>query len=226
MRQGVVTRLVLAGVFSAGALAVLSADTITLRDGRRVTGDLVSVRNGVVEFQEKGVFSSRMLRIPRDEVRRIDLDEYVGDGRGERSDRLVPSDRDRDRDRPGASGRPSGLREREVVVSGDVPWVDTGIELRSGQMLYFASRGTVWWGPGRKDGPAGERNSPHNPGRPMPSRPAAGLIGKIGSSSNDYFFIGDDEGPIRVRASGRLFLGVNDDVFRDNHGNFRVVVSY
>ena len=40
------------------------------------------------------------------------------------------------------------------------------------------------------------------------------------------FYIGNDNGPIRVRSSGRLFLGVNDDYLQDNSGNFRVVVYY
>jgi hypothetical protein len=126
----------------------------------------------------------------------------------------------------GVHDRPSGLREREVVVSGDVAWIDTGIDVRGGQSIYCTARGTVWWGPGRKDGPEGEHNSPHNPTRPIPNRPAASLIGKIGNDSSDYFFIGDEKGAIRLRASGRLYLGVNDDVLRDNRGNFRVTVAY
>jgi hypothetical protein len=60
----------------------------------------------------------------------------------------------------------------------------------------------------------------------MPRRPTGGLIGKVGQESTDLFFVGDDPGPIRVRSSGRLFLGVNDDYVQDNHGNFRVVVYY
>lgn len=52
------------------------------------------------------------------------------------------------------------------------------------------------------------------------------MIGKIGNTSGDYFFIGDERGAIRMRASGRLYLGVNDDFLADNSGNFRVVVYY
>lgn len=226
MKQSGGTRLAVAGMIVAGACVLLSADSLTLRDGRRLSGELVSVRGDVIEFREHGVFSSRVLRLNRDEVRRIELDDSVASDRDRRDDRYVPEpDRDRARDRADAGFRP-GMREREVVVSGDVPWVDTGIEVRAGQAVQFVARGTVWWGPNRKDGPEGEKNSPHNPGRPMPNRPAAALIGKIGPSSTDYFFIGDEQGPIRVRSSGRLFLGVNDDMLRDNHGNFRVVVSY
>ena len=60
----------------------------------------------------------------------------------------------------------------------------------------------------------------------MPNRNAAALIGKIGNGSTDYFYIGDEKGPIRVRSGGRLYLGVNDDVLTDNSGNYRVVVYY
>jgi hypothetical protein len=60
----------------------------------------------------------------------------------------------------------------------------------------------------------------------MPNRNAAALIGKIGNDSTDFFFIGDEAGPVRMRSSGRLYLGVNDDVLTDNSGNFRVVVYY
>jgi hypothetical protein len=211
MRLPSIARTGVIALFVLGALATLSADTLFLRDGRRVSGELLTVRNGVIEFQEYGSRNARILRIPRDEVRRIELDESI-------DDRYVPERQE--------AGRPRGLRERDVTVSGDVPWNDTGVDVRAGQLVYFTARGTVWWGPGRKDGPAGEKNSPHNPSRPIPNRPAASLIGKIGSASDDLFFIGDDEEPLRMRASGRLFLGVNDDVLGDNRGNFRVVVAY
>ncbi len=204
------TRFLLVLLFVAGAAGWLSADTLILRNGRRVNGDLISVRNGVIEFGEHGTFGNRVVRVSRDEVRRIELDDDV-----------VAEDRFGE---PRSTTR-AGQREREVLVSGDVAWVDTGIDVRSGQQVSFVARGTVWWGPGRKDGPRGEQNSPHNPNRPMPGRPAAALIGRIGDDPG-AFFIGDDQEPMRMRSSGRLYLGVNDDVVRDNHGNFRVVVSY
>jgi hypothetical protein len=119
---------------------------------------------------------------------------------------------------------PSGLREREIVVSADVPWNDAGIEVRGGQSLYFSAAGRVNWGPGRRDGAAGERHSPHNPTRPIPSRPGAALIGRIGEQ--DPFFIGDDRGPVRMRQSGRLYVGINDDYLADNSGTFRVTVYH
>ena len=110
-----------------------------------------------------------------------------------------------------------------MLVSASTAWSDSGVDVRAGQTIFFEAEGRVRWGRDRQDGPAGERNSPSNPNRPMGNRNAAALIGKIG---NDLFFIGDDAGPIRMRSSGRLYLGINDDVLTDNSGNFRVVVYY
>ena len=103
-------------------------------------------------------------------------------------------------------------------------WFDTGIDVRANQGIRFQASGKVRWGPGRQDGPEGEKNSPHNANRPIPSRPAAALIGRIGDDSP--FFIGNDSVPIRARSSGRLYLMINDDVLEDNSGSFRVVVYY
>jgi hypothetical protein len=194
-------------VVSVASVASVAADTLVMRDGTRVRGELVTVRNGTIEFEERRSFGSgRILRVNRDEVARIEFDE-----RGSSS--------------ASSGGRPGGMRERSVVVSAGVAWNDAGIDVRQGQTIYFEATGDVTWGPSRRDGPAGERNSPSNPNRPMPNRPAAALIGKVGAGS-DIFFIGEDTGAIRVRNSGRLYLGVNDDVLNDNRGNFRVTVYY
>jgi len=205
----------LLGGLSMGA-AALYADTLVLRDGRRIEGALVAVRGGTIEFEEQRLFGGRrVVRFDRDEVRRIEIDE-----------RSESSAREEGESGGGyASERPRGLREREVNVPADLAWTDTGIDLRSGQAVYFNAAGSVRWGKDRKDGPEGEGGSHHNPNRPIPSRPGAALIGKVGGGS-DVFFIGKDEGPIRMRGSGRLYLGVNDDYLLDNSGSFRVVVFY
>jgi hypothetical protein len=61
--------------------------------------------------------------------------------------------------------------------------------------------------------------------RLMPDRNAATLIGKIGENA-DPFFIGDDRQPFRMRGSGRLYLGLNDDYLQDKSGSLRVTISY
>jgi hypothetical protein len=184
----------------------LVADALVLRNGTRVEGQLLSVRGDVIEFEERrGSGRGRLIEVDRADVVRIEFD----------------SPRD-----GSSSGRPYAMRERTALVNANAPWTDTSVEVRAGQTIYFEATGEVRWGRDRRDGPGGENNSPRNPNRPMPNRPAAALIGKIGSESTDFFFVGEEQGPIRVRATGRLYLGINDDYFGDNSGTFRVVVYH
>jgi hypothetical protein len=188
----------------------LLADTLVLTDGRRIQGELVGVYGRDIEFEERDNGRRRAVRIPRSEIARIEFGP--------------PAQGSFDRDRPGP-GVPRGMRERNVNVTAREAWTDAGIDVRAGQQIYFSASGETRWGPKRRDGAAGERNSPVNRGRPLPERPAAALIGRIGDG-NDIFFIGDDAAPFRARSSGRLFLGINDDVLTDNSGSLRVTVSY
>lgn len=176
-----------------------AADTLVLRSGRTLVGELTYFSDGRIEFR---VDRGRTERFDVEEVRRIEFG-----------------------DRASGSARPSGLREREFDVPAMDGWTRTGIELRPGAQVWFEARGEVRWGPGRRHGAAGESGSPRNANRPMPSRNAAALIGRIGENG-DPFFIGSDPGPIQVRAGGVLYLGINDDYLQDNSGAFRVTVYY
>jgi hypothetical protein len=192
--------------------ASLTADTLVLRDGRRIEGRLIAVQNGVIEFEDARAFGAvNVVRLNRADVLGIEFDANTGNAAA------FPGGR--------PQGRPSGLRERQVMVPANVRAVDTGIDLRAGQDVYFEATGEVRWRQNRNDGPAGEANSPVNQNRPMPNRPAGALIGRVGDNS-DAIFIGNDRGPIRVRGAGRLFLGINDDNLADNSGEFRVMVYY
>lgn len=210
-------RWLAAAAFVAAAGTGLIADVLVLRDGTRIDGVLVGVRGDVIEFEERSRFGNgRVRRYDREDVRSIQFESYASDLRDDRRPRDERFDEGRSR---------PGMRERALDVQARTQWTDTGVDVRAGQEIFFTASGEVRWGPGRRDGVAGERGSPRNTGRPMPERSAAALIGKIGPNG-DPFFIGDDRGAIRVRGSGRLFLGINDDFLDDNSGWFRVVISY
>jgi hypothetical protein len=191
--------------------AVISADTLVMRNGNRISGRLIGLRDGVFEFEEDRGNRRRVVRVEQIDVRTIELDQ---DG---------PGAFDRGNNEP-AVGRPRGLREREVNVTARTQWTDTGVNVRNGQTVFFEASGRIRWGRDRQDGPEGENNSPRNPSRPIPGRPAAALIGRVGDDAP--FFIGTDTEGIRVRGSGTLFLGVNDETLDDNSGSFRVTVYY
>lgn len=202
-------RILLVSIAALTVPVSLLADVLVLRNGSRVQGELLAVRGGVVEFEEQSYGGrGRVMRVDRDQVVRIEFDNRGNGWAG-----------------GGGGGRPPGMRERTINVPAAVQWTDAGIDVRSGQTVYFNASGEVRWGRDRRDGPEGENDSPRNPGRPMPNRPGAALIGRIGEFS-DAFFIGRDNGGIRMRAGGRLYLGINDDMLTDNSGSFRVVVSY
>ena len=187
----------------------MHADTLVLNDGRRLQGELLGVYGRDIEFEERGGGRKRTLRISRDEVNRIEFD------RGQRDDYR----------------NEATVFRRAACASARLSWTraSNGSTRKSTSApvsrIYFTSTGETRWGRDRRDGAEGERNSPLNPNRPLPNRPAAALIGRIGDS-NQIFFIGGDGGPFRARDTGRLYLGINDDVLTDNSGNLRVTVSY
>src|SRR5947209_3695373 len=116
------------------ALAVsLSADTLIMRDGERVQGELIAIRDGVVEFDaQRGFFRRERVRVDVAEVSRIEFDQSSrpdssyngnsGDARtgGASGNNTAPS-------------RPPGMRERSVTVNANEPWRDTGVTVRAGQ---------------------------------------------------------------------------------------------
>ena len=141
------------------------------------------------------------MRVNRREVRRIEFDNGYDGGYDGRRDRP---------DAPAAIG--GGVPAAITAVSASArstcrrarAGTDTGIDVRSGQTVRFQASGRVRWGPGRQDGPEGENNSPHNPNRPIPSRPAAALVGRIGDDAP--FFIGTDSGADSRAVVRRLYL--------------------
>jgi hypothetical protein len=125
------------------------------------------------------------------------------------------------------SARPrDGRPGRMITVSATTRWTDSGVDVTSGDVVSFSVAGTVSLGDDRSLGAEGDLDAATPaPRRPMPDRPAGALIGRIGTSPDDTFFIGAERLPFRVRTSGRLYLGVNDDTLADDDGAFQVAVT-
>ena len=130
--------------------------------------------------------------------------------------------RARNRTARAREGRPG----RMITVSATTRWTDSGIDVAAGDVISFSVAGTVSLGDDRSLGAEGDLDAAAPaPRRPMPDRPAGALIGRIGTSPDDTFFIGAERLPFRVRTSGRLFLGINDDTLSDDDGAFQVAVT-
>lgn len=110
-----------------------------------------------------------------------------------------------------------------IHVSASQPWTPTGMFVQQGQTISFSSSGEV------RLSTDGKLTSTVN-GRPglepsratLPSTLVGALIGRIGNGAP--FGIGG-QASIVAPATGQLFLGVNDDHFNDNSGEFVVILS-
>ncbi len=122
------------------------------------------------------------------------------------------------------SGSHTSGGTRESVVRADQAWTSTGIIVRRGDTVRFETTGEIQLSgdPNDKAGPAGSLSGRQAPNAPIRRSLAGALIGRVGNGAP--FGIGDQTS-VPMPASGRLFLGVNDDGLSDNSGEFRVIVT-
>jgi hypothetical protein len=124
---------------------------------------------------------------------------------------------------PGTPAAPPG--SRTVVVPGNVAWTNTGFNVPKGQRLHFQPSGEVRLSFNGDDvaTAAGAKSYRFADKAPIRTIPIGALIGRIGNGQP--FSIGNPEGPYPMPASGRLYLGINDDHLADNSGNYVVHIS-
>lgn len=119
-----------------------------------------------------------------------------------------------------APGMPDGAVS--IAVAAHEPWTDTGIVVARGDRLQFFGSGDIKIAP---DASSGVGGSPvrASGALPVPSAPVGALIGRVGTGP--AFAIGANTSPLSMPVGGRLQLGVNDDHYPDNTGNFTVGVA-
>ena len=188
----------------------LKADTLVLRNGTRVQGELV----GGPRQRDRVRRAPRLRQRPHG-PRSIATRSFESSSIRLRT--TTPTTAVVAPTRAACGGRPVGLRERQVNVASNVPWVDAGIDVRAGQTVYFeAARRSALGAAIAAMVRRARRTRRTTRTVPIPSRAAGSLIGKVGNENNDFFYIGADTGPVRMRSGGRLYLGVNDDFLQDN----------
>jgi hypothetical protein len=120
-----------------------------------------------------------------------------------------------------AHAAPADAIGATIRVPGNQQWTDTFINVRSGDMIIIEGRGDINAGNNASAGVAGTPVLDQSR-MPLRSAPGASLIGRIGNGAP--FAIGWNPNPIRMPASGRLYLGINDDQVGDNTGEFNVSI--
>jgi Ca2+-binding EF-hand superfamily protein len=120
----------------------------------------------------------------------------------------------------GAAGTTGNL----IVVDARQEWTDTGIDVRAGDTIMFESTGRVQLSTDGNDValPGGHSSNRRAANAPLRTAPAGALIARIGNQGVNM--VGDRRS-VRANANGRLYLGVNDDHFADNSGEYRVQID-
>jgi hypothetical protein len=213
----------------AGGRDLNSDEVNRLRQGRHV----VILKDGTALVGEVTTYERTMqgalADLPKEHAFRV---HFKVEGSGERTFLSSEVARLYFRDPSGVQGtagqaapQASAVTERnKVIVEANRPWTSTGITVRRGQTVQFVSSGTIQMGLGANDvaGPAGSRTGRFAPSAPLPRNPAGALIGRVGNG--EPFAIGG-QATVTMPADGELFLGVNDDGFGDNTGQFTVTVN-
>jgi hypothetical protein len=133
-------------------------------------------------------------------------------------------------ERSGGS-RTGQAREKTITVYANQPWIDTGIDVEPNMTFSITAEGMIELDSRNRSEPNGNSSAINSTSSyPMSDVAPGALIGKIryrdGRDSNFVFIGSHGEPTTEPNEYGRLFLGINDDYFRDNTGSYRVTIRW
>lgn len=226
------------------------ADTIRLKDGSVLRGQVVSFKDQQFTIVMGGARGRRTITVYMEDVESIEFDSSGSAGaRGATSDdnpgntntepisqRTPPVVNNQPtRSQPSPTPIPTtptnpsaspGFFQINVRVRGDNAsngWTNSGLVVRKGQRLRLTASGRVNLGAGRMTTPDGLPNVADKD-KLMRTEPTGGLIAVIGDDNDEFIFIGRSRDFVALR-DGVLFLGVNEGNLSDNSGAFDVVIE-
>lgn len=187
--------------------SVAVADTLYLRDGRSLRGTLLGFMNGRFVFRvsptQTGPSTAPVRREQGDiqlfrpnEVERIEID--------------------------GRSLDEMRYESRSVEVQLGPNWIDSGIDLRSGERVQVSASGIILAGRSRIT-PDGLRTT--DPKSPLPSAAEGMLIGAIGNDPDAPILELGATREFVADKDGRLFLTSNRGTYADARGSFTVQIK-
>jgi len=223
------------------------ADTIRLKDGSVIRGQIVSFKNEQFTIL---VGSGQRGRKSRITVYMEDVDSIEFDGAPTDDANNSSTGNNEPLNQPPANTRTNTTRPNNpppvqtsnpntsanptppqffnvnVKVRADNStngWTNSGLVVRRGQRLRITATGRVNLG---AKGSSTADGLPSVPDREklMRNQPTGGLIAVIGDDNDEFIFIGSNRDFVAQR-DGVLFLGVNEGNLSDNSGTFEVVIE-
>ncbi len=117
--------------------------------------------------------------------------------------------------------------KKQVTISGDGQWTDTGVSLHAGDTVTIEATGTLTYEAGKESGPEGMQRGFMDLLKVLPSNEAGrgALLGRIGSSAAARSFLAGAHREMKVPIDGNLFLSVNQGTSDQPSGSFAVTVT-
>lgn len=193
-------------MFLLGSLLLFSvtagwADTIRLKNGREIQGQVVSYGNG--EFI---VLVPSTSDRPSSQDRRILLVESVESIKFDAAPAIAP-----------------GPSEDLIVLDASREVVPTGVQVRRGDRIHVTASGQLQFSDGRVSGPAGLDTRET---WPFPGERFGVLIAVVGDpkSSSIYYVVGEED-EFEARTDGEVFLQINSRSLQGARGAYTARIS-
>jgi hypothetical protein len=236
-------RLFLVGFLLLGVTSPIFADTIHLKDGSVIRGQVIGFKDQQFTILIGGNARGRrgQTTVYVEDVESIEFDSSGG------STSALPNDQGTN-NVPPTSTRPSTpISQPEPVSANPQPqpvstnptfftikvgvradaanngWTNSGLVVRKGQRIRINASGRVSLGKGRFSTPGGVTNIADND-KLMRNEATGALIAVIGDDNDDFLLIGPRREFIAQR-DGVLFLGVNEGDLADNTGTYDIVIE-
>lgn len=242
-------RLLLSTLLLVSISTPLLADTIRLKDGSVIRGQVIGFKDQQFTILIGGNARGRrgQTTVYVEDVESIEFDANSGNS-GNSSSSIEESSTARNNPPPTMS-RPSnpppdntnpGRTIDTTPVSSATPtfftikvgvradnsnngWTNSGLVVRKGQRLRISASGRVSLGRGRFSTPGGLNNI-LDQDKLMRNEATGALIAVIGDDNDDFILIGPRREFVAQR-DGVLFLGVNEGDLTDNTGSYDIVIE-
>jgi hypothetical protein len=237
-------RLLLSALLLISISTPLLADTIRLKDGSVIRGQVIGFKDQQFTILIGGSAKGRrgQTTVFVEDVESIEFDSNPGAGSvtddstarnnvptrpSSPANQPDPTPTDsRTIDTSPASASAPTFFTIKVGVRADSAnngWTNSGLVVRKGQRLRINASGRVSLGRGRFSTPGGVVTAQDNE-KLMRNEATGALIAVIGDDNDDFLLIGPRREFVAQR-DGVLFLGVNEGDLADNTGSYDIVIE-
>jgi hypothetical protein len=242
-------RLLLSVLLLLSLVTPLLADTIRLKDGSVIRGQVIGFKDQQFTILIGGNARGRrgQTTVYVEDVESIEFDSTSGPStstddssmarnnpplnnpplnNNRRGDPEPAPSEPRIDSSPANSSAPPTFFTIKVGVRADAAnngWTNSGLVVRKGQRLRISASGRVSLGRGRFSTPGGLANVNDND-KLMRNEATGALIAVIGDDNDEFILIGPRREFVAQR-DGVLFLGVNEGDLTDNTGSYDIVIE-